>query len=164
MASNVEFTCFVRGLDQDTDGNDLKNIFSKFGNIIYDHVTGKSRRFGFVTFEEEKSMRDAIKEMNDYSKKKIGFQCFVHGLECDTDPKGLHNELSDGEIIDSILRDALGDEFDGSQINVEESRSKCVNVGSISVEVARPRRRNRSAEFVLEFVRLINEKQKMAGL
>lgn len=89
-------------------------------------------------------MRDAIKEMNDYSKKKIGFHCFVHGLECDTDPKCLHNELSDGEIIDSILRDALmdmnGDEIDGSQINVEESRSKCVNVGSIIVEVARPQR------------------------
>ncbi|KAG7567195.1 RNA recognition motif domain [Arabidopsis thaliana x Arabidopsis arenosa] len=156
MASNVEFTCFVRGLDQNTDGNDLKNIFSKFGNvidskIIYDHVTGKSRRFGFVTFEEEKSMRDAIKEMNDYSKKKIGFQCFVHGLECDTDPKGLHNELSDGEIIDSILRDALmdmnGDEIDGSQINVEQSRSKCVNVGSIIVEVARPQRIRRSTGF-----------------
>ncbi|CAL9233380.1 unnamed protein product [Arabidopsis halleri] len=94
MASNVEFTCFVRGLDQNTDGNDLKNIFSKFGNIIYDHETGKSRRFGFVSFEEEKSMRVAIKEMNDY-----------------------------------------------------KSRSKCVNVGSIIVEVARPHRIRRSTGF-----------------
>jgi len=83
-----------------------------FSQIIYDRDTGKSRRFGFVTFEEEKSMTDAIMIMD-----------------------------------------------------VEESRSKCVNVGSITVEVARQRRKNRSAEFALELVRLINEKQKkMAGL
>lgn len=41
MASNVEFTCFVRGLDQNTDGNDLKNIFSKFGNVIDSKVRYK---------------------------------------------------------------------------------------------------------------------------
>ncbi|ESQ46079.1 hypothetical protein EUTSA_v10000466mg [Eutrema salsugineum] len=63
------FKCFVRGLDMEADENDLKRAFSKFGNvidskIINDHETGISRGYEFITFEDEKSIRDAIMLMN----------------------------------------------------------------------------------------------------
>ncbi|EOA28791.1 hypothetical protein CARUB_v10025023mg, partial [Capsella rubella] len=117
------FTCFVGGLDHDTSEDDLKKIFSKFGNVNNSQETGSSRGFGFVTFKDEKSLEGAILFKN-------------------------------------------GDEIDGSQINVEESCTRCVIVRSFTVKVARPRRLSRSDEFVQEFVRMIQEKEKkqMAGL
>ncbi|XP_019090310.1 PREDICTED: glycine-rich RNA-binding protein 8-like [Camelina sativa] len=38
--------------------------------IINDRETGRSKEFGFVTFKDEKSMRDAIEEMN--GKELVG--------------------------------------------------------------------------------------------
>ncbi|XP_023635436.1 glycine-rich RNA-binding protein 8 [Capsella rubella] len=67
--AEVEYRCFVGGLAWATGDQDLQRTFSEFGEvidskIINDRETGRSRGFGFVTFKEEKSMRDAIEEMN----------------------------------------------------------------------------------------------------
>ncbi|KAF3963977.1 hypothetical protein ACB098_07G121700 [Castanea mollissima] len=70
MASaDVEFRCFVGGLAWATDDQALERAFSPYGDIleskiINDRETGRSRGFGFVTFSNEKSMRDAIEGMN----------------------------------------------------------------------------------------------------
>ncbi|XVF45285.1 hypothetical protein PTKIN_Ptkin02bG0193300 [Pterospermum kingtungense] len=70
MASaDVEFRCFVGGLAWATDDRALEDAFSTYGEvieskIINDRETGRSRGFGFVTFRDEKSMRDAIEGMN----------------------------------------------------------------------------------------------------
>ncbi|KAK4795447.1 hypothetical protein SAY86_013441 [Trapa natans] len=70
MASaDVEFRCFVGGLAWATDDHSLGEAFSSYGEIleskvINDRETGRSRGFGFVTFSNEKSMRDAIEGMN----------------------------------------------------------------------------------------------------
>ncbi|KAL9418106.1 hypothetical protein AB3S75_041009 [Citrus x aurantiifolia] len=70
MASaDVEFRCFVGGLAWATTDSSLHEAFSAFGDIleskiINDRETGRSRGFGFVTFRDEKSMRDAIEGMN----------------------------------------------------------------------------------------------------
>ncbi|MBA0655235.1 hypothetical protein Goklo_007738 [Gossypium klotzschianum] len=70
MASaDVEYLCFVGGLAWATDDLALKEAFSVYGEIveskiINDRETGRSRGFGFVTFRDEKSMRDAIEGMN----------------------------------------------------------------------------------------------------
>ncbi|XP_038711154.1 glycine-rich RNA-binding protein-like [Tripterygium wilfordii] len=69
MAEVVEYRCFVGGLAWTTDDHALSNAFSTFGDvleskIINDRETGRSRGFGFVTFSNEKSMRDAIEGMN----------------------------------------------------------------------------------------------------
>ncbi|OMP05202.1 hypothetical protein CCACVL1_02006 [Corchorus capsularis] len=70
MASaDVEFRCFVGGLAWATDDRALESAFSQYGEIveskiINDRETGRSRGFGFVTFRDEKSMRDAIEGMN----------------------------------------------------------------------------------------------------
>ncbi|CAL9112236.1 unnamed protein product, partial [Musa acuminata var. zebrina] len=67
--SDSEFRCFVGGLAWATDDASLERAFSPFGEIIEskiinDKETGRSRGFGFVTFRDEQSMRDAIEGMN----------------------------------------------------------------------------------------------------
>jgi len=68
-ASDVEYRCFVGGLAWATSDDSLHAAFSPFGEIleskiINDRETGRSRGFGFVTFANEQSMRDAIEQMN----------------------------------------------------------------------------------------------------
>ncbi|KAJ0239235.1 Glycine-rich RNA-binding protein 8 [Hirschfeldia incana] len=70
MASaDVEYRCFVGGLAWATDDRALETAFSQYGEvldskIINDRETGRSRGFGFVTFKDEKAMKDAIEGMN----------------------------------------------------------------------------------------------------
>ncbi|WJX51446.1 Cinnamyl-alcohol dehydrogenase Flavonol reductase/cinnamoyl-CoA reductase [Trifolium repens] len=68
-SADVEYRCFVGGLAWATDSDALEKAFSSYGEIvdskiINDRETGRSRGFGFVTFANEKSMRDAIEGMN----------------------------------------------------------------------------------------------------
>ncbi|XP_076916245.1 glycine-rich RNA-binding protein GRP1A-like [Bidens hawaiensis] len=73
MASaDVEYRCFVGGLAWATTDQSLEEAFSKFGEIleskiINDRETGRSRGFGFLTFKDEQSMKDAIEAMNGQS-------------------------------------------------------------------------------------------------
>ncbi|XWS54920.1 hypothetical protein CRYUN_Cryun10bG0130700 [Craigia yunnanensis] len=68
-SSDAEFRCFVGGLAWATDDRALEEAFSVYGEIVdskivNDRETGRSRGFGFVTFRDEKAMRDAIEGMN----------------------------------------------------------------------------------------------------
>ncbi|KAL7156641.1 hypothetical protein ABFS83_02G022500 [Erythranthe nasuta] len=68
-AADVEFRCFVGGLAWATTDQSLEQAFSQFGEvieskIINDRETGRSRGFGFVTFKDENSMKEAIEGMN----------------------------------------------------------------------------------------------------
>ena len=60
---------FIGGLSWNTNEEGLANHFSKFGNleevkIITDRETGRSRGFGFITFDEGDSASQAISEMD----------------------------------------------------------------------------------------------------
>ncbi|NOZ88117.1 MAG: RNA-binding protein [Deltaproteobacteria bacterium] len=60
---------FVGGLSWDTNDQGLHEAFSRFGEIeeakvILDRDTGRSRGFGFVTFDSEEAVQNAISEMN----------------------------------------------------------------------------------------------------
>ncbi|KMZ61461.1 RNA-binding protein [Zostera marina] len=71
-SSDVEYRCFVGGLAWSTDDGALEKAFGQFGEIIdskiiNDRETGRSRGFGFVTFANENSMRDAIEGLNGQS-------------------------------------------------------------------------------------------------
>ena len=61
---------YVGNLPWSVDENKLKEIFSSFGNIteavlIKDKFSGRSKGFGFVTFENEEEAQKAISEMHE---------------------------------------------------------------------------------------------------
>jgi len=61
---------FVGNLNFKVKEENLEEMFSKFGEIednvvITDRETGRSKGFGFITFTEEDSANDAVKEMNE---------------------------------------------------------------------------------------------------
>jgi RNA recognition motif-containing protein len=61
---------FVGGLAWATDDNGLKTAFEEFGTVsdakvILDRDTGRSRGFGFVTFEDDASATRAVEEMHE---------------------------------------------------------------------------------------------------
>ncbi|KAF9599660.1 hypothetical protein IFM89_001606 [Coptis chinensis] len=69
MSEPVEYRCFIGGLSWSTSDRGLKHAFEKFGHlveakVVVDRFSGRSRGFGFVTFDEKKSMEEAIHEMN----------------------------------------------------------------------------------------------------
>ncbi len=60
---------FVGGLSWETTTEDLTNAFRKFGpivdaTVILDRATGRSRGFGFVSFEKPPDANEAVKAMN----------------------------------------------------------------------------------------------------
>ncbi len=60
---------FVGSLAWATDSAGLRSAFERFGGIeeaqvISDRETGRSRGFGFVTFNDEGSAQQAVSEMN----------------------------------------------------------------------------------------------------
>lgn len=60
---------FVGGLSWDTDTNGLRDAFEQYGEVsdaivITDRDTGRSRGFGFVTFENAGDAQTAMDEMN----------------------------------------------------------------------------------------------------
>ncbi|KAG0637546.1 putative glycine-rich RNA-binding protein [Tuber brumale] len=61
---------FIRSLSWNTDDMSLRNGFEKFGTVtdavvVKDRETGRSRGFGFVTFETEDCANAAIDGMNE---------------------------------------------------------------------------------------------------
>ena len=60
---------FVGGLSWDTTSDGLRAAFARFGaiveaTVIPDRETGRSRGFGFVTFENPRDADEAVKEMS----------------------------------------------------------------------------------------------------
>mmetsp|Transcript_12392 Transcript_12392/g.15553 ORF Transcript_12392/g.15553 Transcript_12392/m.15553 type:complete len:88 (-) Transcript_12392:25-288(-) len=60
---------FVGGLSWNTDDTLLRQSFERFGSVnearvILDRETGRSRGFGFVTFDDNEAAQSAIAEMD----------------------------------------------------------------------------------------------------
>jgi RNA recognition motif-containing protein len=60
---------FVKNLSEEINGESLRGIFSRFGEVysakvVYDRVTSESRGFGFVEMETEEAGRKAIEALN----------------------------------------------------------------------------------------------------
>jgi len=62
---------FVGNLPFKAGGNELKTLFSKYGEIeeatvISDKFTNRSKGFGFVTFTNDADADKAVKELNEF--------------------------------------------------------------------------------------------------
>ncbi|XP_057976646.1 glycine-rich RNA-binding protein RZ1A [Malania oleifera] len=69
MSEEAEYRCFIGNLSWSTSDRHLKDAFEKFGHlleakVVVDKFSGRSRGFGFVTFDEKKAMEEAIDAMN----------------------------------------------------------------------------------------------------
>ncbi|XP_030550307.1 glycine-rich RNA-binding protein RZ1A [Rhodamnia argentea] len=69
MSEEVEYRCYIGGLSWSTSDRGLKDAFEKFGHlleakVVVDKFSGRSRGFGFVTFDEKQAMEEAIEAMN----------------------------------------------------------------------------------------------------
>ncbi|KAJ9564995.1 hypothetical protein OSB04_000961 [Centaurea solstitialis] len=69
MIEQDEYRVFIGNLSWSTSDRDLKEAFKKFDHlvdakVVVDRSSGRSRGFGFVTFDDEKAMEDAIEAMN----------------------------------------------------------------------------------------------------
>ncbi|CAN6231700.1 unnamed protein product [Urochloa humidicola] len=66
--SGPEYRCYVSNLPYSANESSLKDAFANYGaissEVVVDRETGRSRGFGFVQFEDQKSMNDAIQGMN----------------------------------------------------------------------------------------------------
>lgn len=67
--SNGPTKLFVGGLSWDTTDEQLREAFGRFGplaeaNVVTDRYTGKSRGFGFVTYQNPIDAAAAAKQMN----------------------------------------------------------------------------------------------------
>ncbi|KAL5566132.1 hypothetical protein UlMin_029296 [Ulmus minor] len=69
MSEELEYRCFIGGLAWSTSDRGLKDAFEKFGKlveakVVVDKFSGRSRGFGFVTFDDKQAMDEAIEAMN----------------------------------------------------------------------------------------------------
>mmetsp|Transcript_9740 Transcript_9740/g.14191 ORF Transcript_9740/g.14191 Transcript_9740/m.14191 type:complete len:92 (-) Transcript_9740:242-517(-) len=60
---------FVGGISWDTNDDLLRDAFSRFGpvrdaRVIYDRDSGRSRGFGFVTFDNDEDADNAVENMD----------------------------------------------------------------------------------------------------
>ena len=65
---------FVGNLAWEVGSEDLKEAFSKFGEVtdafvVSDKYSGRSRGFGFVTFADDNAAEEAKKEMQGFELK-----------------------------------------------------------------------------------------------
>ena len=68
-SSKMSKKLFVGGLPWSTDDQRLREVFEQFGSVteavvIHDRATGRSRGFGFVTYENDADADSAIEQMN----------------------------------------------------------------------------------------------------
>uniref|UniRef100_A0A8D8YKH9 U11/U12 small nuclear ribonucleoprotein 35 kDa protein n=1 Tax=Cacopsylla melanoneura TaxID=428564 RepID=A0A8D8YKH9_9HEMI len=69
LKTDPKHTLFVGRLNKNTTEHDLSRAFEKFGNVrdvklIRDVITGMSKRYAFIEFENERPCVEAIRGMN----------------------------------------------------------------------------------------------------
>lgn len=90
---------FVAKLSANTTSDDLKELFSQFGDVssakvIIDRETGNSKKFGFVEMDDDDDAYDAIEELNE--SEFDGSQIVVKKARPKTEKKPFNNRGGGG--------------------------------------------------------------------
>ena len=69
MSNKMSKKLFVGGLSWETTSNELKDAFASCGDVVEakvvtDRDSGRSRGFGFVTFQDEQGATRAVETLN----------------------------------------------------------------------------------------------------
>lgn len=114
---------FVRNVKKVVSDLDLLRAFSRYGTVesafvIKDHLTGKSRSFGYVTFEQEESAFAAVAKSHLVIK---GVTVFIHAFE-----KSMEQTLDfiQGKAEQSYQKDVSSDSNSGG-FQSSNNRREC---------------------------------------
>ncbi|EHB12365.1 Heterogeneous nuclear ribonucleoprotein D0 [Heterocephalus glaber] len=120
-AQREEWKMFMGGLSWDTTKKDLKDCFSKFGEVVdctlkLDPITGRSRGFGFVLLKESESV-DKVMDQKEHKlngkvidpkrakamkTKEPVKKIFVGGLSPDTPEENIREYFGGFGEVESI--------------------------------------------------------------
>lgn len=107
---------YISGLSPDITNEDIMDFFKKFGEVeagysLKNDITGKSKGFGFVTFQEEISVEKVFENAHDLELKgaKISVERFNYGK------KGVIN------LSNNNKKSKIGNKSRGDMENEEES-------------------------------------------
>ncbi|XP_049457861.1 polyadenylate-binding protein 1A-like isoform X4 [Epinephelus fuscoguttatus] len=97
-----EFTnVYVKNFGEDMDDEKLREVFSKYGNAMSIRVmtddTGKSRGFGFVSFERHEDAQKAVDEIGreqDRMTRYQGVNLYMKNLDDGIDDERLRKEFA----------------------------------------------------------------------
>lgn len=91
---------FVGSLSRDVSGDDLKEVFSAYGElvscaVIFDRETRTSKGFGFVEFKDADAAQNAMKELNQ--KEIKGRAIVVNEARPKTDDRPARKPFNRGQ-------------------------------------------------------------------
>jgi len=95
---------FVARLNPGTTTKDLQKLFEHYGGItnakvVFDHVTGRSKGYGFVEMPDNREAHEAVKELDNtsFQDNKISVrESMPHHYRILTADSGFRNRNSDG--------------------------------------------------------------------
>ncbi|KAG0041969.1 hypothetical protein BGZ83_001066, partial [Gryganskiella cystojenkinii] len=122
MHSRSPCKLFIGGLDPSTSSESLHKYFSTFGDlteceVVRDHVTDKSKCFGFIEFSDPSSVEDVMAQEHVLDGKTVGprlaiaredqanpSKIYIKGFPFDTDESELLDLFSCfGQVADVYL-------------------------------------------------------------
>ena len=128
MRRDMSKKLFVGSLSWDTKDEGLRNAFAVHGEIteavvVCDRDTGRSRGFGFVTFSDDESARNAISGMDG---KQLDGRTIKVISDRDTGrSRGFgFVTFEDDEAADKAIAALNGTELDGRNIRVDVAQAK----------------------------------------
>lgn len=127
---------FIGGLSWDTEEKDLREYFSKYGQVVdasikYDAVSGNPRGFGFITFAFENSIDEVLRVASHVIRNKP------------VDPKRVNTRPICKKIFVGGIDSNMGEE------DIKLYFSQFGNVKGIELPFDRQRNRRREFCFIL---------------
>lgn len=141
---------FVGGLNRNTTAESLKEYFSTFGavhhtEVLFDKLTGRSRGFGFVTFEEAESINNVVDRHHTVDDSQVEVRRAIPREEArQTQPR---RERDINENSGRVFIGGLGDEVTDEVLR--DFFSRFGELTSANVMVDRESNRPRGFGFVI---------------